>query len=245
MSGLIRRFCGIIIGVLSLAAAAPIWAAPPRPSPLFPPITFPPITIRPVMINPRQLTPLPVDQHINPNWMVAPGLSLSQAAFNIQTVGRALQNVPPYALGFNPYGSAMIAAPPIGAGYGGYGSGYPATMYSSGNTGDYPSSTTSGYTPSGYSAGAESKLDWPLALRILPPSLETRPLRERIDILVGKMQAANGKPDADLVKEANRAVDQMATMWDDKSDFLPASQQAKSDAKQFLKKLKATLKSLQ
>jgi hypothetical protein len=39
----------------------------------------------------------------NPYFQVRPGLTLQQAAFNVAVMGQALQNVPPYALGYNPY----------------------------------------------------------------------------------------------------------------------------------------------
>lgn len=39
----------------------------------------------------------------NPYFQVRPGLTIGQYAYNLATVGQALQNVPPYAYGFNPY----------------------------------------------------------------------------------------------------------------------------------------------
>jgi RNA polymerase sigma factor (sigma-70 family) len=58
---------------------------------------------------------------INPNFLLAPGLTLQQAAFNTAVLGRAYQNVPPYALGYNPYvRSVGYPYPPI-PGYGGGG----------------------------------------------------------------------------------------------------------------------------
>lgn len=47
-------------------------------------------------------------QRANPNYQVRPGLTLRQAAFNIATIGQAFSNVPPYALGFNPYVRAAV-----------------------------------------------------------------------------------------------------------------------------------------
>jgi len=40
---------------------------------------------------------------INPNPYLAPGLTLQQAAYNTAVLGRALRQVPPYAMGYNPY----------------------------------------------------------------------------------------------------------------------------------------------
>lgn len=54
-----------------------------------------------------QRTPLFVpsvaQQAINPNFRIAPDLSIGQAAFNTAVLGQAIRNVPPYALGYNPY----------------------------------------------------------------------------------------------------------------------------------------------
>jgi hypothetical protein len=69
----------------------------------------------------------------NPNYFVAPGLTLNQAAYNIRVLGGAYQSVPPYALGYNPYVRSVNYGPvyspysmPYSSGYGGYGgySGY-------------------------------------------------------------------------------------------------------------------------
>ncbi|MBV9121881.1 MAG: hypothetical protein JO112_00810 [Planctomycetes bacterium] len=40
---------------------------------------------------------------IDPNPMIAPGVSLKQYAYNLSVLGRAYQNVPPYLYGYNPY----------------------------------------------------------------------------------------------------------------------------------------------
>src|SRR5262245_50813710 len=40
---------------------------------------------------------------VNPNYFVAPGLTLNQAAYNVRVLGSAYRSVPPYALGYNPY----------------------------------------------------------------------------------------------------------------------------------------------
>src|ERR1700682_5087682 len=50
-----------------------------------------------------------VNQHINPNFRISPWLTLQQAAFNTATIGRAYAQVPPYALGYNPYPSPIIS----------------------------------------------------------------------------------------------------------------------------------------
>jgi hypothetical protein len=50
---------------------------------------------------------------VNPNFMVAPGLTLNQAAYNTAVIGRAIAQVPPYAFGYNPYQRALNTAPII------------------------------------------------------------------------------------------------------------------------------------
>ena len=50
-------------------------------------------------------------QATNPNPYIAPGLTLGQYAYNTSVMGRALSNVPPYALGYNPYPPAINYGP--------------------------------------------------------------------------------------------------------------------------------------
>src|SRR5262245_62007373 len=69
--------------------------------------------------------PFPV-QPINPNFRIAPNMTLNQFAFNTAVLGRAFSQVPPYALGFNPYLSPAVlnvnsGSPWMGGGSGGYG----------------------------------------------------------------------------------------------------------------------------
>jgi hypothetical protein len=89
------------------------------------------------------LVAVPESKAQNPFFQVAPGLTLQQYAFNLATVGRAFQQVPAYALGFNPYARVQVGGGGYGGGsgagagalanpymygnpygYGGYGSGY-------------------------------------------------------------------------------------------------------------------------
>jgi hypothetical protein len=77
--------------------------------------------------------PVPVaPQPINPNFQIAPGLMVRQAAYNNAVLGRSLAQVPPYAFGYNPYPqvasfgpSFPTVVPGYGMGYGGgFGAGY-------------------------------------------------------------------------------------------------------------------------
>jgi len=56
---------------------------------------------------------------INPNFQVAPGLSLNQAAFNNAVLGQQLSQFSPNAFGFNPFTASPTLSTFGGAGFGG------------------------------------------------------------------------------------------------------------------------------
>ncbi len=64
---------------------------------------------------------------INPFYRITPQLTLGQFAFNSAVLGRAISQIPPYALGYNPYPQMINYGPSYptlstyGGGYGGYG----------------------------------------------------------------------------------------------------------------------------
>jgi hypothetical protein len=60
---------------------------------------------------------------VNPNFYVAPGLTVNQAAYNTARLGNAISHVPPYAMGYNPYVNSVNVSPGYygGGGWGGYG----------------------------------------------------------------------------------------------------------------------------
>ena len=91
---------------------------------------------------------------------------------------------------------------------------------------------------------AEGGLDWPLALRILPP--ETRSLRQQIDARAGEVQrqAAAGPVDAGLLRDVNPDVGQLREVLADRADRLPVSAQATADARQFIRRLRDALASV-
>ncbi len=76
----------VVVAVL----AAPSQAAPPYRGPV-------------VMQNYSNLP--------NPNWYVAPGVRINQAAYNIRTLGNAYSSVPPWVYGYNPYPSVVNYGP--------------------------------------------------------------------------------------------------------------------------------------
>jgi len=113
---------------------------------------------------------------LNPNNYYDPYGYSRTAAFNMALYGRAMSQVPPYALGYNPYPQIMNQPyyPPVGpymaGGYGGSivnnPAGYPSPGYSSpGYSPGYPeNSYTSPYTPSydpysGFLQGAASVIN--------------------------------------------------------------------------------------
>jgi hypothetical protein len=114
--------------------------------------------------------------NVNPNPMIAPGLSLGQFSYNTAVIGRTYAQIPPYVLGYNPYPQYVNYGPSypsispyggygLGAGYGGgYGLGtgggygaYAGSPYAGGyvsaggyGSGGYGMSTMGGY---GYGGG--------------------------------------------------------------------------------------------
>jgi hypothetical protein len=62
---------------------------------------------------PVRLRPLPNSTTlVNPNWQVAPGLSLRQYAYNQRIIANTYAQYPPWALGYNPYPSPVIYTTP-------------------------------------------------------------------------------------------------------------------------------------
>ena len=116
---------------------------------------------------------------INLNPQIRRGLSLQQAAYNTAVLGQAYQQVPPYALGYNPYpqngyasGPALAASPFVGSPYAA--SAYGASPYAlstspsynpytgTGSLGNSPYSlSTMGGSPYGSSGGYGSSYNSP------------------------------------------------------------------------------------
>jgi hypothetical protein len=136
-----------LLGSLTLLATVPRSASAqvmrtPGFIPLRPAVATPALTnsamitatsvATPVTTSSRTGSPITIpslaNQSINPIFQIAPGLTLPQAAYNTAISGQAIRQVPPYALGYNPYPQAMT----LGSGYsmagaygsGGYGGGY-------------------------------------------------------------------------------------------------------------------------
>jgi hypothetical protein len=88
------------------------------------------------------------------------------------------------------------------------------------------------------------RLSWPLGLRSLPPSDETRELRSQVGTLLqdGVAQAANGKVDPGLVAELNRDVTRLQRLLVAKANELP--EDTYIEARQFLNNLEAAVRVL-
>jgi hypothetical protein len=124
-------------------------------------------------------TPLSVPsvaaQSINPIFRLPNGLTVPQAAYNTAAFGQAISQVPPYALGYNPYpqvvggggfgpflgsglGGAALSTSPYGlgalsaGGYGGYGASLSTSPYGAGalDASANPYSPYGGYGYGGY-----------------------------------------------------------------------------------------------
>jgi hypothetical protein len=88
---------------------------------------------------------------------------------------------------------------------------------------------------------ADGGLEWPLALRLLPP--EARDLRRQLDARAGEVQrqAAAGPVDAGLLRDMRRDVERLRDILTDREDRLPVSEQATTDGRRFIRKLRAAL----
>lgn len=93
----------VLIGALSASPAqAQIRTRmPARPA-------TPPVAYRSYAYNPYFYSPYPL---INPNYFVAPGLTINQYAYNVAVLGQALSYVPPWAFGYNPYPQVVNYGP--------------------------------------------------------------------------------------------------------------------------------------
>lgn len=92
---------------------------------------------------------------------------------------------------------------------------------------------------------SEGALNWPLGLRILAPTLETTPLRQKLEaeLKLVAMQAVAGKFDADLLKQtAQHAQDLRRYLASNEIKLTP---HAAREARQFLDTLDASLKARQ
>ena len=148
----------------------------------------------------------------------------------------------PYNYGRNPYNPIWIYPYPSYR--------YSRTPYMLPTYPSYPVdgglNTAPSASPPAAAAPSEAALDWPLALRILPPASDTKALRQDIDarLAQAQRQAAAGRLAPSLVQALDRDVGRLARMLREKADVLPVSRPAIADAESFLARLKGTIKTL-
>jgi hypothetical protein len=203
---------------------------------------------------------------VNPYFRVRPGLTLNQAYYNVVSMGQAYAQIPPYALGYNPY--IPVYASPMAA------PNTPAYTYPPGNFMGYgnpyvpagssyvPPMPGNPYIPQGGAtnqapahrsldrlaglASADGKLAWPLGLRVLPPADETDKLRDRIsnEVLGTLDRAEEGKASRASVQQATRDINRLERLLNTHSADVPLTDQAVADARRFLHNLKDRITSL-
>lgn len=203
---------------------------------------------------------------VNPHFRVRPGLTLAQAYYNTVSLGQAYSAIPPYAFGYNPYVPVYMTpvAPAYSAGYvypmgtfSGYGSGYvPLTSgyaYPPPSSAYIPQQGEPNQTPAHKGlerlAGltqADGSLAWPLGLRVLPPAAETDQLRRKIstEVLGTVDRAEDGKVPRSSVQQANRDIDRLEALLNERAGDVPLTDQALSDARRFLRNLKERINNL-
>jgi hypothetical protein len=228
-------------GVAALAALTLLGLAPRRAE---------------AVINPLFQVPFGV----NPYFRVRPGLTLSQAYYNVAAMGQAYAQVPPYALGYNPY--IPVYAPPVPAAYTPTYTYPPGTFMGYGNTyvpvgsGYVPPRPGNPYIPQGSAANpaparkgvdrlagltnAEGKLAWPLGLTVLPPAAETDPLRNKIsnEVFATLDRAEDGKASRTSVQQVTRDINHLEALLNERASDVPLTDQAVADARRFLHSLK-------
>lgn len=89
-----------------------------------------------------------------------------------------------------------------------------------------------------------SGLDWPLALRILPPGPVTTQLREDIDRLAAEVQkeAESGQVSPALFEEIGRDLHHLHQLMAARADLLPVSQDAVEEGRRFLRTVRDALR---
>jgi hypothetical protein len=99
---LLRSGVSMLAGICLLGPLASPTRAQFRAATAAPPVGVPANPVR-SGTNLFNFMPSVANQAINPNFRIAPGLTLPQAAFNTAVAGQALSNIPAYLFGFNPY----------------------------------------------------------------------------------------------------------------------------------------------
>jgi hypothetical protein len=90
----------------------------------------------------------------------------------------------------------------------------------------------------------DSGLDWPLALRILPPGLEATRLRQEIDQQAKDVREAadRGLVDANAFPKMRHALAELHRLYDERAGLLPVSHESVEEGYAFLHKLQKALR---
>jgi hypothetical protein len=262
-----RPFVLIVVPLLTLVPLASASAAPPRGFRGTPRMAGGRMmSARPTMMmpaSPTMLRPAGTSVFRTPQALrnsfafTTPGLGLNRRGIRSVPFGRFGRG----SWAMNSWGGYAGA----GAG-GGYAGGGGGGGDGGGGGGDYSGAPPSGMYPygdpgNGYDSGqdqtqsagggplvgllnADGGLDWPLALRILPPGPGVSYLRQQLDARAAEVQrqAGAGQVDPALLRGMSRDVADLQALLADRGDFLPVSQQATNDARLFLRKLQDVLK---
>jgi hypothetical protein len=94
---------------------------------------------------------------------------------------------------------------------------------------------------------AQGGLDWPLALRILPPGPQVRSLRQQIDASASEVQrqTGSGQVNPALIRQMNRDLNTLNDLLADRAGALPISQQGIAEGGQFIQRLRDALSAIQ
>lgn len=105
----LRRIAVLALAGLVGLGVGEAFAQRPLPNPQLPPLG----AIRPRPFNLSPFASRPVIQPFSPYAFTPSGIAAQQFAFNASQVGRGLSNIPPYALGFNPYTPPVLSTGPV------------------------------------------------------------------------------------------------------------------------------------
>jgi hypothetical protein len=87
-------------------------------------------------------------------------------------------------------------------------------------------------------------LDWPLALRILPPGPEATRLREDIDRLAAEVrtEAESGHVSPTLFEEIRKDLSELNRLFAARADYLPVSRDALEEGQRYLRTVREALR---
>lgn len=131
----------VALGVLALASSDSSVQAQPRPRLLPTPPPPPPRPKGTVPSVAQQSNANLARAAVNPNYYLPNGMTVSQYAYNVRTLGNAYASIPPWLYGYNPYPQVVNYGPsysvPTIPYYSPYSIGYNPYAYGIGGAGTY------------------------------------------------------------------------------------------------------------